>query len=186
MYKQITFSLVFLLLLASVTYADIDQTQQFTIGSTNTGIVSGTSGGAVASFNSAPVTTVQEVTENGSGTTYLQISNSSLLQTAVTVGLFGDYGFEQNAVAAGTQNQSSLPGYFSLGTQNQSLGAAFSQNTLANGAYGSTVSTQNFIGTGGQVITTPYGVNVNFVAVGVDSTAGVLVNRSLTINRSGL
>ena len=186
MYKEITLSLVFLLLLASGTYADIDQAQQFVVGSTNTGIVSGTSGGAVASFNSAPVTTVQTVTENGSGTTYLQVSNTSLLQTAVTVGLFGDYGFEQNAIAAGTQTQSSLPGYFSLGTQNQSLGAAFSQNTLANGAYGSTIATQNFIGTGGQVITTPYGVNVNFVAIGVDSNAGVLVNRSLSINRSGL
>ena len=186
MYKKVTFSLVFLLLLAAITYADIDQAQQFVIGSTNNGVVSGPSGGAVASFNSAPVTTVQTVTEDGSGTTYLQVSNTSLLQTAVTVGLFGDYGFQQNAVAAGTQNQSSLPGYFSLGTQSQSLGAAFSQNTLANGAYGSTVVTQNFIGTGGQVITSPYGVNVNFVAVGVDSTAGIIVNRSLTINRSGL
>jgi hypothetical protein len=186
MYKRVTFSLVFLLLLTAVTFAEIDQAQQFTIGSTNLGIVSGASGGAVASFNTAPVTTVQAVTEKGGGTTYLQVSNSSLLQTAVTVGLFGDYGFEQNAVAAGTQNQSSLPGYFSLGTQSQSLGAAFSQNTLANGAYGSTVATQNFIGTGGQVITSPYGVNVNFVAVGVDSAAGIIVNRSLTINRSGL
>ena len=186
MYKQVTFSLVFLLLLASGAYAEIDQSQQFVIGSSNNGVVSGTSGGAVASFNSAPVTTIQTVSEDGSGTTYMQISNSSLLQSAVTVGLFGDYGFEQNAVAAGTQNQNSLPGYFSLGLQNQSLGAAFTQNTLANGLYGSTVSAQNFIGTGGQIITNPYGVNVNFVALGVDSNAGVIVNRSLSINRSGL
>lgn len=186
MLKGFTFKIVILLLLTSANYAaDIDQTQQFTIGSINNGIVSGDSGGAVASFNSAPVTTVQTISESGSGTTYMQISNSSLLQTAVTAGLFGDYGFEQNAIAVGTQNQSSLPGYFSLGTQSQSLGAAFSQNTIANGIYGSTIATQNFIGTGGQIITTPYGVNVSFVVVGVDSTAGVLVNKSLTINRSG-
>ena len=186
MYKKSILSLVILLLLTSAIYAaDIDQTQQFTIGSVNNGIVSGGSGGALASFNSAPVTTVQTVSENDSGTTYMQISNSSLLQTAVTVGLFGDYGFEQNAVAVGTQNQSSLPGSFPIGTQSQSLGAAFSQNTISNGAYGSTIATQNFIGTGGQIITSPNGVNVNFVVVGVDAMAGVLVNKSLTINRSG-
>jgi hypothetical protein len=186
MNKELKLSLAFLLLLTSANYADIDQAQQFTIGSTNNGVVSGTSAGAVASFNSAPVATVQTVSESGGGTTYMQISNSSLLQTAVTVGLYGDYGFEQNAVAVGTQNQSSLPGYFSLGTQSQNLGAAFSQNTINNGAYGSTIATQNFIGTGGQVIASPYGVNVNFVAVGIDSMAGILVNRSLTIHRSGL
>ena len=186
MYKLFTLSLAVLLLLTFATFAsDIDQAQQFTIGSTNVGVVSGTSAGAVASFNSAPVTTIQTVAEEGGGTTYIQLSNTSLLQTAVTVGMYGDYGFEQNAAAAGTQKQFSLPGYSSLGMQTQSLGAAFSQNTLANGIYGSTVATQNFIGTGGQVISTPYGVNVNFVAVGIDSLAGVIVNRTLTINRSG-
>lgn len=187
MYKNLTLSLAILLLLTFTTYAgDIGQQQQFTINSTNVGIVSGTSAGAVASFNTAPVNTIQTLTEDGGGATYMQVSSSSLTQAAVSVGVFGDYGFEQNAVAVGTQNQSSLPGYFSLGAQNQSIGAAFSQNTIANGAYGATIVAQNFIGSGGQVIATPYGVNVNFIAVGVDSAAGVLVNRSLSINRSGL
>lgn len=186
MYKSFMFSLAILLLITFTTCAnDIGQTQQFVINSSNAGVVSGTSAGAVASFNVAPVSTSQTLSENGGGTNYMQMSSSSLSQAAVTVGVFGDYGFEQNALVVGNQNQSSLPGYFSLGTQNQSLGAAFTQNTINNGIYGATIATQNFIGTGGQVITTPYGANVSFVAVGVDSIAGVLVNRSLTINRSG-
>jgi hypothetical protein len=186
MYKNFMLSLATLLLLAFTAYADeIDQAQQFTIDSTNVGVVSGTSTGTVASFNTAPVNTFQSVSGDGDGTTYMQVSSSSLSQAAVTVGMYGDYGFEQNAVVNGTQNQSSLPGFFSLGTQSQSLGAALTQNTLTNGSYGATVAVQDFIGTGGQIITTPYGVNVNFVTVGVDSVAGALVNRSLTINRSG-
>ncbi|MBN2591779.1 MAG: hypothetical protein JXA96_18070 [Sedimentisphaerales bacterium] len=187
MYRSVTFSLAILLLLTFTASAnDIGQSQQFAVNSINIGSVTGASSGSVASFNTAPINTVQTLLEDGGGTTYMQVSSSSLSQAAVTVGMYGDYGFEQNAVTAGTQNQSSLPGYFSLGTQNQSLGAVFSQNTINNGAFGATIGTQNFIGSGGQVITTPYGVNVSFVAVGVDSTAGVLVNRSLTINRAGL
>jgi hypothetical protein len=187
MYRSVTFSIAILLLLTFTTSAnDIGQSQQFAVNSINIGTVTGKSTGSVASFNTAPVNIVQTLLEDGAGTTFMQVSSSSLSQAAVTVGLFGDYGFEQNAAVAGTQNQSSLPGYFSLGTQNQNLGAVFSQNTINNGAYGATIGTQNFIGSGGQVIASPYGVNVNFVAVGVDSTAGVLVNRSLTINRAGL
>ena len=187
MNRSIKFSLAILLLLTYTASAiDIGQSQQFSVNSTNAGIVTGTSSGSAASFNTAPINTIQTVTEEGGGTTYMQLSSSSLSQAAVSVGLYGDYGYEQNAVAIGTQSQSSLPGYFSLGTQNQSLGAVFTQNTTNNGGFGATVAAQNFIGTGGQIISTPYGVNVSFVAVGVDSTTGVLVNRSLSINRSGL
>ena len=187
MYRSITFSIAILLLLTFTIRAnDIGQTQQFAVNTINVGAVTGTSNGSVASFNIAPINTVQTISEDGAGATYMQVSSTSLSQAAVTVGLFGDYGFEQNAVAAGTQSQASLSGYTSLGTQSQSLGAVFSQNTIQNGSYGATIGTQNFIGSGGQVITSPYGANVNFVAVGVDSAAGVLVNRSLTINRTGL
>ncbi len=187
MYRSITFSIAILLLLTfTVSATDIGQSQQFAVNSINIGAVTGSSSGSVASFNTAPINTVQMLLEDNAGTTFMQVSSTSLSQAAVTVGLFGDYGYEQNAVAAGTQTQTSLPGYFALGTQTQSLGAVFSQNTINNGAYGATIGTQNFIGSGGQVIASPYGVNVNFVAVGVDSTAGILVNRSLTINRTGL
>lgn len=186
MYKNAILSLAILLLMTFTALAgDIGQEQQFTITSTNVGLVSGTSAGAVASFNTAPVTTLQSINENGGGTTYMQISNATLLQAAVTVGVYGDYGFEQNAVVNGNQSQSSLPGLLSLGIQSQSLGAAFSQNAIKTGSYGATVAIQDFIGTGGQIIITPYGVNANFVSIGVDSAAGVLVNRSLTINRAG-
>ena len=187
MYRSVTLFIAILLLLTFTASAnDIGQTQQFTINSINAGAVTGTASGSVASFNAAPINTIQSVSGDGGSSTYMQMSSSSLSQAAVTVGLFGEYGFEQNATAVGTQNQASLPGYFSLGTQNQNLGAVFSQNTINNGGYGATIASQNFIGSGGQVITTPYGVNVNFIALGVDSTAGVLVNRSLTINRAGL
>ncbi len=186
MYKGFALSLALLLLLSSATLADINQAQEFIIDSTSVGVLTGTSSGSVVSFKATPITTFQMVTDGDGGTTYMQVSNSSLVQTAVTAGLYGDYGFVQNAVAAGNQSQSSLPGYFSLGTQNQSLGVVFSQNTISNGAFGSTIATQSFIGSGGQIINTPYGVSANFVAVGVNSLGGVLVNRTLTINRQGL
>ena len=186
MYKNVGLLLAILLLLTITANAnDVGQNQEFTINSTNIGLVSGTSSGAVSSFNTAPVNTSQSIISNGNGTTCMQLSSTSLLQAAVSVGTYGDYGFEQNAVASGTQTQSSLSDYFSLGTQSQNLGAAFSQSTIQNGSYGATIAVQNFIGTSGQIITTPYGVNANFVSVGVDSTTGILVNRVLTINRSG-
>ena len=186
MYKGFALLLALLLLLSSATLADINQAQQFTIDSTRVGLLTGTSSGSVVSFNATPITTYQMVSDGDGGTTYLQVSNSSLVQAAVTAGLYGDYGFVQNAAVEGNQTQSSLPGYFSLGIQNQNLGAVFTQNTIANGAFGSTIATQSFIGSGGQIIDTPYGVSANFVAVGIDSIGGVLVNRTLTINRLGL
>lgn len=186
MYKGFALTIALLLLLPSAALADIDQVQVFNIDSSSVGVLSGTSTGSVVSFNATPVTTFQMVSDGEGSTTYMQTSNSTLVQTAVTAGLYGDYGFSQNAVVAGNQAQSSLPGYFSLGTQSQNLGASFSQSILANGAFGSTIAVQNFIGSGGQVINTPYGVSANFVAVGVDSSVGVLVNRTMTINRLGL
>ncbi len=185
MYKGFALLIALLLLLPCSTLANINQAQGFNIDSSTVGVLSGASTGSVVNFNATPITTFQMVTDGNGGTKYMQTSNSTLVQAAVTAGLFGDYGFAQNAVAKGTQTQSSLPGYFSLGAQNQSLGAAFSQNTIANGAFGSTIAIQNFIGSGGQIITSPYGVSANFVAVGVDSSAGVIVNRNLTINRLG-
>ena len=186
MYKGFALLIALVLLLPCSALADINQAQGFNIDSSTVGVLSGTSTGSVVNFNATPITTFQMVTDGNGGTKYMQVSNSTLLQTAVTAGLYGDYGFAQNAVVTGTQNQSSLPGYFSLGTQSQSLGAAFTQNTIANGAFGSTIAIQNFIGSGGQIITSPYGVSANFVAVGIDSIGGVLVNRTLTINRLGL
>ena len=186
MYKGFALLIALLLLLTCSALADINQAQGFSIDSSTVGALSGASTGSVVNFNATPINTFQMVTDGNGGTRYMQVSNSTLLQAAVTTGLYGDYGFAQNAVATGTQNQSSLPGYFSLGIQNQTLGAAFSQNTIANGAFGSTIAIQNFIGSGGQIITTPYGVSANFVAVGVDSAAGVIVNRSLTIHRLGI
>jgi hypothetical protein len=186
MYKGFALLIALLLLLPCTTHAEINQAQGFNIDSSTVGVLSGTSTGSVVNFNATPITTFQMVTDGDGGTKYMQVSNSTLSQAAVTAGLYGDYGFAQNAVATGNQSQSSLPGYFSLGTQSQSLGAAFSQNKISNGAFGSTIAIQNFIGSGGQIITSPYGVNANFIAVGVDSSAGVLVNRHLSINRLGL
>lgn len=186
MYKGFALLIALVLLLPCSALANINQSQGFNIDSSTVGALSGTSTGSVVNFNATPISTFQMVTDGDGGTKYMQVSNSTLIQTAVTAGLYGDYGFAQNAVATGSQNQSSLPGYFSLGTQSQSLGAAFSQNTIANGAFGSTIAIQNFIGSGGQIITSPYGVSANFVAVGVDSAAGVIVNRTLTINRLGI
>lgn len=186
MNKGFALSLALLLLLSSATLADINQAQGFNIDSSSVGVLAGTSSGSVVSFNATPISTFQMVTDGDGGTTYMQVSNSSLVQAGVTAGMYGDYGFVQNAVAAGNQTQSSLPGYFSLGLQSQNLGVVFSQSKISNGAFGSTIATQNFIGSGGQIINTPYGVSANFTAVGVNSLGGVLVNRTLTINRLGL
>lgn len=186
MYKGFALSMALLLLLASAVFADIDQAQIFVIGSSNAGVLTGTSAGAVASFSATPVVGFQMATDGDDNTKYIQLSNSSLVQAAGTVGVYGDYGYVQNAVVSSTQTQSSLIDYFSLGTQSQSVGAAFSQNTISNGVFGATVASQNFIGTSGQLVSTPYGVSANFIAVGVDAAAGVLVNRSISITRLGI
>jgi hypothetical protein len=186
MYKGIALLIALLLLLSTACFADIDQAQIFAVGSTNVGVLTGTSAGAVASFSVSPIVGFQMTTDGDDNTKYIQLSNSSLVQGAGTVGVYGDYGYVQNATASSTQTQSSLLGYLSLGTQSQSVGAAFSQSTISNGLFGSTVASQNFIGTAGQLVSTPYGVSANFVAVGVDSTAGVLVNRSISITRLGI
>jgi hypothetical protein len=186
MYKGFALSLAFLFLLTSITFADIDQTQGFVIGSSNAGVLTGTSTGAVASFSASPIVGFQMATDGDGNTKYVQISNSSLVQAGGTVGVYGDYGYAQNAIVSGAQTQSSMINYQTIGTQSQSVGAIFSQNTLSNGTFGSTVAAQNFIGTGGQLVSTPYGISVNFVAIGVDSVAGVLVNRSVSINHLGL
>ena len=135
MYKGFALTIALLLLLPSATLADINQAQIFNIDSSSVGVLSGTSTGSVVSFNATPVTTFQMVTDGDGGTKYMQVSNSTLVQAAVTAGLYGDYGFSQNAIVAGKQTQSSLPGYFSLGIQNQNIGATFSQSTIANGAF---------------------------------------------------
>jgi hypothetical protein len=186
MYKGFALSIALLLLLTAAGFAEIDQEQIFAVGSTNVGVLSGTSAGAIASFSASPVVGFQMATDGDDNTKYLQISNSSLVQAAGTVGVYGDYGYVQNALVSSTQTQSSLLDYLSLGVHSQSVGAAFSQSTISNGLFGSTVASQNFIGTAGQLVSTPYGVSANFVAVGVDSTAGVLVNRSISITRLGI
>ncbi len=186
MYKGFALSIALLLLLTTAVLADIDQAQIFSVGSTSVGVLTGTSAGAVASFSATPVVGFQMATDGDDNTKYIQLSNSSLVQAAGTVGVYGDYGYVQNAVVSSTQTQSSLLDYLSLGVQSQSVGAAFSQSTISNGIFGSTVASQNFIGTGGQLVSTPYGVSANFVAIGVDAAAGVLVNRSISITRLGI
>jgi len=186
MYKGFALSILFLLLLTSASFADIDQTQGFIIGSSNAGVLTGTSSGAVASFSAAPIVGFQMATDGDGNTKYVQVSNSSLVQAAGTVGVYGDYGYVQNAVVSNSQTQSSMLNYFTVGTQSQNVGAIFSQSTVANGTMGSTIAAQNFIGADGQIVSTPYGVSANFVSVGVDSVAGVLVNRSISINHLGL
>ena len=186
MYKGFALSIALLLLLTTAALAEIDQAQIFSVGSTNVGVISGTSAGAVSSFNATPIVGFQMTTDGDDNTKYIQLSSSSLVQAAGSVGVYGDYGYAQNAVVSSTQTQSSLLDYLSLGVQSQSVGAAFSQSTISNGLFGSTVESQNFIGTAGQLVSTPYGVSANFVAVGVDSTAGILVNRSISITHLGI
>ena len=186
MYKGFAFSIALLLLLASNTFADVAQIQTHYVNSINEGLIGGNSSASMASFTVTPVANFQFAEDGGGNAKYLQVSNSALVQAAGAVGVYGDYGYENSANVSGSQTQASTEGYNSLGTQNQSTAALFSQNTVSNGSFGSAVVAQNYIGTGGQMVSTPYGINVNFMAVGVDANAGMLVNRSLSINRLGI
>jgi hypothetical protein len=186
MYKGLALSIALLLLLTSTVFADIDQAQVSVVSSSVGGLLTGTAAGSVASFNATPTTSFQLTTDGDDNTKYVQISNSSLVQGAGTVGVYGEYGYTQNALVSSVQNQSSLANSLILSSQSQSVGAVFSQNTISNGIFGATVAAQNFIATDGQLVSTPYGVSANFVSVGVDSTAGVLVNRCITISHPSL
>lgn len=180
-------SVALVLLLSSGTFGAIDQSQQFAIDASNIGTLTGGGTGAMANFNVVPIANVQSVSD-GDGLQYVQIGIGSLFQGGTAGGLLGLYGFSQEGLAGGTQNQASSDVYH-LGTQGQDLGSAFAQNIVGAGGLGSAVAVQNFVGGQTQVATAPYGVQVNAQVLGVGVLDGLgghvadVINRGFVINR---
>lgn len=186
--KGFAVSVALVLLLSSGTFGAIDQSQQFSVGASNIGSLTGGATGAIASFNLVPITNVQE-TSIGDGLQYMQIGVGSLFQGATAGGLLGLYGYDQGAAATGVQYQVS-PSVYILGAQGQDLGTALTQNVVGMGGLGSAVAMQNFIGGQTQLATAPYGVQVNAQVLGVGVLDGLgghvadVINRGFVLNRS--
>ncbi len=183
MLKGFAITIAIVLLLPSGTFAEIDQGQQFVINTSNDGILTGAGIGGMFSVTAVPIANFQE-TIDGSGTLRtVQMGVGSLIQGSTVSGLAGNYGYEQGASIVGTQSQT-LPGYLSLGTQNQDMGTAFSQNVFRVGNLGSAMVVQNFVGGQNQFITTPYGVNAGAQFIGVGMFDGIGGNASSMFIRS--
>jgi hypothetical protein len=191
MLKGFAITIAIVLLLPSVTFAEIDQGQQFVISTSNDGVLTGAGIGAMFSVSSVPITNFQEAIDGAGTLRTVQMGVGSLIQGSAVSGAAGSYGYEQGASIIGTQSQT-LPGYLSLGTQDQDLGTAFTQGVFRVGNLGSAMAVQNFVGGQNQFMTTPYGVNAGaeFVGVGlvdgIGGQASTMFIRSVSIERTVL
>lgn len=181
-------SMALVLLLISGAFAVVEQGQVFGISATNDGQVGGAGIGGMASVNVVPLTNIQSATDGGGVVQVSQVGLGSLHQSASVAGLYGLYGFNQSASALGQQNQASL-GFLNPGVQAQDMGTTLGQSVYGSSILGSAVASQSFIGAQNQIITTPYGVQVNVQCLGIGlvdrpgRSAMGGVNRTVTINR---
>jgi hypothetical protein len=191
MHKGFAVSAVLVFMLSSGTFAVIDQTQQFNIGTSSVGVLTGAGTGAMMSVNVIPVTNSQEAIDGSGNIQTVQIGVASLFQGAMAAGLCGVYGFQPDGSAAGQQWQGTND-YFSTGSGSQNVGTALTQNVITIGRYGTASALQSFIGNQTQLILNPYGVNANVQCIGINmfdgigGAAGTLINRGISINRNGL
>jgi len=177
------------LLLASGTFADVNQAQDFVVNTTNSGLISGGGAGALASTNMVPVVNVQQSSDGGDNIQLIQTTVGALFQGGSASGLCGLYGFDQGASAGGSQMQGTVD-YFKLGLQDQDIGALLVQDVFNVGGMGSAMALQNFTGGQNQIISTPYGVNANIQCLSIGVLDGIsgrtmnLISRGLTIQRT--
>lgn len=189
MNKGFAVPIALILLLSSGAFAAIGQTQHFNIDASNVGSMTGAGGGGAASMALVPVAHSQVAVDRSGGVIALQTGIGLLVQGASAVGLGGLHGFEQSASAVGDQSQA-VPDPYTLGLQEQNLGADLSQDAFTVGGLGSAVALQSFVGAQHQFIVTPYGVSVNVQCVGVSLLDGIggrnssVLNRGLNIERT--
>jgi len=164
------------LLLASGTFADVDQAQQFVVNTSNAGSLSGAAAGALASTNMVPVVNVQQSSDGGDNIQLIQTTVGALFQGGAASGLCGLYGFDQGAYAGGSQTQGTT-GYFNIGSQDQGFDTLLMQDVFNVGGLGSATAIQNFTGGENQIISTPYGVSANIqcLSIGMLDGSGIEV-----------
>lgn len=162
MYKLFTISIVPLLLLSSMAFADTGQVQTFNIGLDNVvGLLEGS--GVAVNTNVATVVNEQIASDIGSGTTAVQVSTGAFVQGASTTGAYGLFVVEQDGQASGWQ----------INPGGQWLQTNFLQQVFKSGGIGLALGIQSFVGSQVQHIMTPFGVLTNVDYIGVARLDGI-------------
>lgn len=184
MHKGFAVYIALVFLLSSGTFAASEQIQQFDVGASNVGAVTGPGVGATASVQLLPVANSQVATD-GSGTIKnLQIGNVTVLQGGTAAGAYGIYGFNQDALASGSQWQT-LSHFLSPALQGQSLYTDLSQQDVFSvGLGGSAMALQSAIGSQKQYIMTPQGFSINVQIFGLGQLDGVGNGNSIVHGRN--
>ena len=165
MVKGFTVAALLVLLLSSAAMAFIDQGQGFVVGNANTVLAVGPDSGA-ANTNAVTVAQDQLATDGGGHITAFQGEVGSLVQSAAASVICGALGITQNGAGLAGQGQNHPGGVASLGTQDQFLTGAFTQDVVGNGL-GSALALQNFVGFQTQLTFTMFGASVNTQGLGV-------------------
>lgn len=184
MLRKFLISAAVILLLSSVSVADIGQVEGFSIGSLN---IVGRCGwiGSAQSENIVVVGQSQQVQKPGFffNTTAKQQENGMLIQNGSANGTGGLSGVAQRANILGKQGQ--LTEKFGPTMQGQRLNVNLGQIAIKSVGVGSTEGKQAFIGGQSQMISTPrmtssesqsVGILQNAVVSGQEESKGIVVN----------
>jgi hypothetical protein len=158
MYKGLGISVTLILMLASVSLADIQQVQGFGIGGQNSAVL--LDGPGVAdSLNLTTVSQGQGASSMGGLAMAEEFQIGTLGQVAAVGGVGGGIGISQNGSALLTQGQVFNGG--TLGVQNQAAGIVLDEAMMKLGGNGVGIGLQAFVGAQYQVIASPSGISVN-------------------------
>jgi hypothetical protein len=160
MFKGLTVTAALLLLLSSVSFAQVLQMQNFGMGQNNGAMVLGD--GAAASINASTVAVDQLAIDVGCHSAGYQSTVGSVIQGAGVAGMCGLFSVDQVAGAIGGQVQ--MPG---TDIQDQTLLAGMDQNVTKIGGQGSALGAQTFVGIQTQLSFNPWGGSANVQGIGV-------------------
>lgn len=183
MLRKFLISTILILMLSSVSVADIGQVEGFSIGSIS--IVGRC--GSIGSAHGENIVTVghsQQVQQPGFfSTTAKQQENGMLIQKGSANSNGGLSGVAQRAKIQGKQAQ--FVERFGPALQGQRLNVNLGQVAMKSGSVGSTEGRQTFIGEQSQMISTPrmtssesqsVGIQQNAVVSGQEESKGIVVN----------
>jgi hypothetical protein len=186
MFRDFLLSVAVVLLLSSGTFADVGQTEGFSIGAMNVVQKVGGAGWAEGG-NLVMVGHGQEALKVG--TVARQKETGKLTQSASAGGICGSTRVLQNASVQGLQGQVAVLGKHGFQAQGQSLAVGLDSVIRQSGGIGSATSVQDFVGSQHQLLVTPNGTSANYQVVGAAQFASVsahlgsnvVVNNSLNV-----
>jgi hypothetical protein len=170
MVRDFLLSVAVVLLLSSGTFADVGQTEGFSIGAMNVVQKVGGAGWA-GSGNLVMVGHGQEALKVG--TVARQKETGKLTQSASAGGICGTTKVLQNASVQGLQGQAAVLGRHGFQAQGQSLAVGLDSVIRQSGGIGSATSVQDFVGGQHQLLATPNGTSANYQVVGAAQFSSV-------------